>query len=293
VQFTNYNPDGQLRKRLDGNNVETDYTYNDPENRLTFVHTFDAQGDVSQRTDSGGNVLSTSVYDAFGQKLSTDPQTDPWGYHAKHGYYTDAETGLILCTHRYYDPAAGRWLNRDPIGYGGGINLYGYVGNGAVGGVDSSGYDKVGPDPNPDFQRQLDNAPLASHCRDYNALTPQQMDYWDAGDVFPADGKSYDTSITTVAHKLRNFSQNTCDSNWSAGKVARDGKTCSADMPTFGSVVGIGPERSSCASHWSRDAHGNLTVIGYGSLGALHRPQVPIFEIRTCGGVSNAEQRTR
>ena len=65
----------------------------------SVFYTFDAQGSVSQRTDSGGNVLSTSVYDAFGRKLSADPQTDPWGYHAKHGYYTDAETGLILSTY--------------------------------------------------------------------------------------------------------------------------------------------------------------------------------------------------
>ena len=40
---------------------------------------------------------------------------------AKYGYYTDAETGLILCLHRYYDPAAGRWFTRDPIGYAGGL----------------------------------------------------------------------------------------------------------------------------------------------------------------------------
>jgi len=59
-------------------------------------YTFDAHRSVSQRTDSGGNVLSTSVYDAFGQKLSTDPQTDPGGYRAQSGCFTDAETGLAL-----------------------------------------------------------------------------------------------------------------------------------------------------------------------------------------------------
>lgn len=38
-------------------------------------------------------------------------------------------SGLILCTHRYYDPQQGRFVTRDPIGYAGGINLYGYVRN--------------------------------------------------------------------------------------------------------------------------------------------------------------------
>ena len=33
--------------------------------------------------------------------------SDPYGYKGQFGYYTDRDTGLILCTHRYYDPATG------------------------------------------------------------------------------------------------------------------------------------------------------------------------------------------
>jgi len=55
--------------------------------------------------------------------------SDPVGYNGQWGYYTDSETGLMLCTYRYYDPANGRWLTRDPIGDRGGVNIYGYVGN--------------------------------------------------------------------------------------------------------------------------------------------------------------------
>ena len=54
------------------------------------------------------------------------------------GYVKDA-TGLYYCQNRYYDPANGRWLTRDPIGYEGGINLYGYCGGGPVGAVDPWG----------------------------------------------------------------------------------------------------------------------------------------------------------
>ena len=36
----------------------------------------------------------------------------------------------IANTDAAYDPTIGRWLARDPIGEDGGINLYGYVGNG-------------------------------------------------------------------------------------------------------------------------------------------------------------------
>ena len=47
----------------------------------------------------------------------------------------------IHATHRTYNPVLGRWVQRDPIGYGGGINLYEYVGSGPVGGVDPWGHD--------------------------------------------------------------------------------------------------------------------------------------------------------
>lgn len=53
---------------------------------------------------------------------------------------TRANAGLILCTHRFYDPTNGRWLTRDPIGYEGGINLYGYVGNDPSNRWDPLGY---------------------------------------------------------------------------------------------------------------------------------------------------------
>ncbi len=44
-------------------------------------------------------------------------------------------TGFI----RYYNPVDGRWISRDPIGENGGINLYGMVGNDAVGFIDING----------------------------------------------------------------------------------------------------------------------------------------------------------
>ena len=57
---------------------------------------------------------------------------------------TRANAGLIPCTHRYYDPANGRWLTRDPIGYDGGINLYGYCGNDPGNRWDPLGLWKIG-----------------------------------------------------------------------------------------------------------------------------------------------------
>jgi RHS repeat-associated protein len=63
----------------------------------------------------------------------------PYGTKGQWGYYTDGETGLLLLTHRYLDPATGMFLTRDPSGFEGGINLYAYVGNGVVVLSDSRG----------------------------------------------------------------------------------------------------------------------------------------------------------
>lgn len=85
-------------------------------------------------------MLSTHQYSAFGQATSASQfNPEPFGFQGQAGYYTDGETGLLYCTFRYYDPSTGRWLTRDPIGMEGGINLYGYVGNNPVMGVDPLG----------------------------------------------------------------------------------------------------------------------------------------------------------
>jgi len=112
----------------------------------SVFYTFDERGNVAQRLDSNGVALSTDLYDAFGARTGTTPPSDPWGFGAQWGYQSDAETGLVLCTNRYYDPQQGRFVTRDPIGYAGGVNLYGYVGNNPVNSVDPLGL-TFSPDP--------------------------------------------------------------------------------------------------------------------------------------------------
>jgi RHS repeat-associated protein len=51
----------------------------------------------------------------------------------------DAETGLRYYRARYYDPAIGRFINEDPIGFSGGTNFYAFVHNGPTNMTDPSG----------------------------------------------------------------------------------------------------------------------------------------------------------
>jgi RHS repeat-associated protein len=125
VQAINvFAPDGLVARKQGG--VWTQYA-------------FDQQGNVAQRLDSSASVTSSSIYDAYGVESTTGTPTDPFGYNARWGYLLDRDTGLYLCQHRYYDAAAGRWVNRDPIGYSGGIGLYGYCAGHAIGAADSLG----------------------------------------------------------------------------------------------------------------------------------------------------------
>jgi RHS repeat-associated protein len=51
----------------------------------------------------------------------------------------DDKTGLSYYGYRFYAPALGRWMTRDPIGERGGINLYGFVDNNPINYVDPDG----------------------------------------------------------------------------------------------------------------------------------------------------------
>ncbi|GIV20399.1 MAG: hypothetical protein KatS3mg023_2150 [Armatimonadota bacterium] len=93
-----------------------------------YIYQFDPQGNAVHIMDNSRTVLANLAYDAWGQLMSGSNPT-PYGYKAQWGYYTDVESGILLLTHRYLDPATGRFLTRDPIGLEGGMNLYAYVGN--------------------------------------------------------------------------------------------------------------------------------------------------------------------
>ena len=102
---------------------------------------YDPQGNLVQTLDAAtGNVTGQSAVSAWGEPIrDAAGNSSGGGYGAKFGYIRDGESGFYLCTLRYYDPSAGRWITRDPTGYNGGSNLYGYVGNDPVNAIDPSG----------------------------------------------------------------------------------------------------------------------------------------------------------
>ena len=91
---------------------------------LAYFHT-DQIGIPKEMTDIHGNLLWYGEYTAWG-RLKKDERV----YRNAHqpfrlqNQYYDEETGLHYNLMRYYEPEAGRFVNQDPIGLLGGINLY-------------------------------------------------------------------------------------------------------------------------------------------------------------------------
>jgi RHS repeat-associated protein len=119
----------------------------------------DQLGSVRDMLDSDGNLRLHRAFDAFG---NIDDETyynadgserEPYlygtfGYTAMVFAYTgrllDETTGLQNNLNRWYDPATGRWISEDPIGFNAGDpNLYRYVGNSPTNFTDPSGLDPV------------------------------------------------------------------------------------------------------------------------------------------------------
>jgi RHS repeat-associated protein len=95
-------------------------------------------GSTRAMSDSSQVVSESITYDAYGKAVATYGNVPNFGYVGQYRYYADA-TGLHYLKARYYDPVAGRFLSRDPIGYRGGLNLYGYVGSRPTTHVDPDG----------------------------------------------------------------------------------------------------------------------------------------------------------
>jgi len=94
--------------------------------RITHYHC-DHLGTPRELTDAQGNVVWSARYKAWGRLLHTEGEIEqPLRFQ---GQYEDQETGLFYNRYRYYDPDASRYLNRDPAGLSGGMNLYSYAPN--------------------------------------------------------------------------------------------------------------------------------------------------------------------
>jgi RHS repeat-associated protein len=114
-----------------------------------YYPAYDGNGNVTALVRSNGTLAAAYEYGPFGELLRAQVHDsavadNPFRHATK---FTDVETGLIYYGYRYYSPSLGRFINRDPIGEQGGINLYAFVGNDPVNRWDYLGLNDTMIDP--------------------------------------------------------------------------------------------------------------------------------------------------
>jgi RHS repeat-associated protein len=109
----------------------------------TSYYHYDALGSTRVLTDSTETVTDTYIYTAFGETVTTTgATTNPFRYVGEAGYYFDPATDDYYVRARRFTPAIARWSTVDPQGFNDGLNLYVYVHNQPLIGVDPSGLRK-------------------------------------------------------------------------------------------------------------------------------------------------------
>ncbi len=112
----------------------------------THFH-LDPAGTPLMATDDAGNIVWKETYQPYGSKLNYQPaaSSNTLGYTGKP---YDNATGLSYMGARYYNPALGRFMGVDPVGYQEGNphshNRYAYANNNPYKFVDPDGRQAVG-----------------------------------------------------------------------------------------------------------------------------------------------------
>ena len=115
-------------------------------------------------TDTDGVVVWRGEYLPFGEVFSEDKDPDGDGVDVEQpfrfpGQYEDVETGLYYNYFRDYDPALGRYVEADPIGLAGGVNLCLYTDIGGKELIPTNPYYYTDSDP-ANYVDQFGLAPL-------------------------------------------------------------------------------------------------------------------------------------
>ena len=113
----------------------------DADGTTRFGHS-DDQGNIVALTDSNGNTLFTAAYGPYGEPWgSSGTNVTPFGWLGSHGVFHLDGSSLYLTRHRAYDITMKRFLSADPMGLGGGSNLYGYGNGNPLAYIDPLGLD--------------------------------------------------------------------------------------------------------------------------------------------------------
>ena len=129
-----YDDSGLAKKFIHGPGIDEPIMMQAGETK--YYYHADRLGSIIALADSTGNLVDTYRYSVYGEVDNPGSLGNPFLYT---GREYDLETGLYYYRARYYDAGLRRFLQPDPIGYLGGMNLYAYVLNNPVNWTDPYG----------------------------------------------------------------------------------------------------------------------------------------------------------
>ncbi len=146
-----------------------------PEAQDPLYYLYNNQDSVTYMVKPDGNIRDNYRYDAYGKpengsKLSEDGRNVNHNTFGYTGEMWDEESNLLYLRARYYEPETGRFLTRDS--YEGELqnplsrNLYAYVQNNPVNGVDPTGHALIIP--------KRITYPNSNNCLTPGTLTPEE-----------------------------------------------------------------------------------------------------------------------
>jgi RHS repeat-associated protein len=155
-----------------------------------FYYHSDGNGNVTSLLDSHQTVAARYQYDPFGNLLGLSGSMADANLYRFSSKEAHGNSGLYYYGYRFYEPGLQRWLNQDPIGEWGGLNLYGFVSNQVPNWLDLWGLSEGDADDWLDLP-DLGDCPTAS--------TGKEEDLADGKETFKTCGKEAGKGLLMAA----------------------------------------------------------------------------------------------
>ena len=105
----------------------------------------DGNGNITAMINASQTLVAKYLYDSFGNTLAQSGSLADVNAYRFSSKEWNGNSGLYYYLYRFYDPNLQRWVNRDPIGELGGVNLFDFVKNRSINSIDSFGLDENSP----------------------------------------------------------------------------------------------------------------------------------------------------